>query len=537
MAQAEFTYSDENIIRRAMSLAESVRCITSPNPWVGAVVVTDDGEMFDGTTGEPGQAHAEIEAIRAAGDKARGATLYVTLEPCCHVGRTGPCTDTIIEAGVKRVIIGIIDPDKKVRGASIDILRKAGITVDVGLCENEIRQQLAPYIKHRETGLAWVIVKLASTLDGKIAATDGSSQWITGDEARADAHRLRAESDVIIVGAHTYKHDHPQLNVRDYSPPRMPQQGSLDPRKIVLGHAEDDVETMSGDVKEILAELGKQGVLQVMVEGGAATAGEFHRAGVVDQYVFYIAPAILGDGINMFSSNETSMKDIWRAKGARVTQLGNDFRVELDTFDVSNDERFVRKVSQAQLPTEWGDFTCHVFESNDGEQHVVLVMGDVNEQTDVLVRVHSECLTGDTFKSKRCDCGQQLDAAMKYIAEHGQGILVYMRGHEGRGIGIGHKINAYALQDKGLDTVDANVALGLPIDSRNYEIAGHILNELGVKTMRLITNNPNKYSGLEEIGPDILDRIGLPVTTNSYNENYLKTKRDRLGHMMDWLEN
>ncbi|MCU0268192.1 MAG: bifunctional 3,4-dihydroxy-2-butanone-4-phosphate synthase/GTP cyclohydrolase II, partial [Acidimicrobiales bacterium] len=164
-------------------------------------------------------------------------------------------------------------------------------------------------------------------------------------------------------------------------------------------------------------------------------------------------------------------------------------------------EKLVKRVAEARIPTEWGDFTCYVYESVlDGEQHLALVKGAVQGEEGVLVRVHSECLTGDVFGSLRCDCGVQLDAAMERIAQEGLGVLVYLRGHEGRGIGIGHKIRAYSLQDQGHDTVDANLELGLPVDSREYGIGSQILVDLGITTMRLMTNNPSKYGGIEGFG-------------------------------------
>lgn len=200
-------------------------------------------------------------------------------------------------------------------------------------------------------------------------------------------------------------------------------------------------------------------------------------------------------------------------------------------------EKLVRRVSEARIPTDWGDFTCYVYESVlDGEQHVALVRGAVQGESDVLVRVHSECLTGDVFGSLRCDCGVQLDAAMARIADEGLGVLVYLRGHEGRGIGIGHKIRAYSLQDEGRDTVDANVELGLPIDSREYGIGSQILVDLGITTMRVMTNNPQKYGGLEGFGLQIVDRVPLQVVPNPENLAYLRTKRERMGHLIEGLD-
>jgi 3,4-dihydroxy 2-butanone 4-phosphate synthase / GTP cyclohydrolase II len=200
-------------------------------------------------------------------------------------------------------------------------------------------------------------------------------------------------------------------------------------------------------------------------------------------------------------------------------------------------EKLIRRVAEARIPTPWGDFTSYVYESVlDGEQHVAMVRGAVQGEPDVLVRVHSECLTGDVFHSLRCDCGVQLHAAMEKIAEEGLGVLVYLRGHEGRGIGLGHKIRAYSLQEEGRDTVDANVELGLPVDSREYGIGAQILNDLGITTMRLMTNNPSKFGGLEGFGLEITDRVPLESAPNPENIEYLRTKRERMGHLLEGLD-
>ena len=200
-------------------------------------------------------------------------------------------------------------------------------------------------------------------------------------------------------------------------------------------------------------------------------------------------------------------------------------------------EKLVRRVAEARIPTPWGDFTSYVYESVlDGEQHVAMAKGAVQGESDVLVRVHSECLTGDVFHSLRCDCGVQLHAAMEKIADEGLGVLVYLRGHEGRGIGLGHKIRAYSLQEEGHDTVDANVELGLPVDSREYGIGAQILNDLGITTMRLMTNNPSKFGGLEGFGLEISERVPLESAPNPENIGYLRTKRERMGHLLEGLD-
>jgi 3,4-dihydroxy 2-butanone 4-phosphate synthase/GTP cyclohydrolase II len=197
-------------------------------------------------------------------------------------------------------------------------------------------------------------------------------------------------------------------------------------------------------------------------------------------------------------------------------------------------EKLVRRVAEARIPTQWGDFAAFAYESLlDGEQHLALVKGSVAGHDDVLVRVHSECLTGDAFGSLRCDCGAQLEGALRRVAEAGQGVVVYLRGHEGRGIGLAHKLRAYSLQERGRDTVDANLELGLPVDDREYGIGSQILVDLGVTTMRLMTNNPAKYGGLEGYGLHIVERVPLETYPNPENLHYLRTKRERMGHLLD----
>lgn len=198
-------------------------------------------------------------------------------------------------------------------------------------------------------------------------------------------------------------------------------------------------------------------------------------------------------------------------------------------------EKLVTKISEATIPTEHGDFRSVVYESQlDGQQHVAFVRGNPAGKEDVMVRVHSECLTGDIFGSRRCDCGPQLHQALGRIAEEGEGVLVYLRGHEGRGIGLGHKIRAYGLQEQGLDTVDANLELGLPADGREYGIGAQILVDLGVSTMRLMTNNPAKYGGLDGYGLEISERVALETVPTPENIAYLRTKRERMGHLLDF---
>ncbi|MFP3906440.1 MAG: bifunctional 3,4-dihydroxy-2-butanone-4-phosphate synthase/GTP cyclohydrolase II [Acidimicrobiales bacterium] len=200
-------------------------------------------------------------------------------------------------------------------------------------------------------------------------------------------------------------------------------------------------------------------------------------------------------------------------------------------------EKLVVATGQGRVPTRWGTFVAHAYRSLiDGTEHVAFVKGDVASGDPVLVRVHSECLTGDIFGSLRCDCGPQLQAALSKIAEEGSGVVVYLRGHEGRGIGLGHKLRAYGLQDSGHDTVDANLELGLPVDSREYGVGAQILVDLGVEKLRVLTNNPAKYGGLQGFGLEVVERVPLQSTPTIENINYLRTKRARLGHLLEGLD-
>ncbi|HEX2063223.1 MAG TPA: bifunctional 3,4-dihydroxy-2-butanone-4-phosphate synthase/GTP cyclohydrolase II [Acidimicrobiales bacterium] len=200
-------------------------------------------------------------------------------------------------------------------------------------------------------------------------------------------------------------------------------------------------------------------------------------------------------------------------------------------------EKLVKRIAEARIPTQWGDFTCFAYESLlDGETHLALVKGAVQGERNVLVRVHSECLTGDVFGSMRCDCGPQLASAVRRIADEGMGVIVYLRGHEGRGIGIANKLRAYMLQEQGRDTVDANLDLGLHVDTREYGIGCQILVDLGITTMRYMTNNPAKYGGLAGFGLEITERVPLQTVPNPENLRYLRTKRERLGHYLEGLD-
>jgi diaminohydroxyphosphoribosylaminopyrimidine deaminase / 5-amino-6-(5-phosphoribosylamino)uracil reductase len=327
-------------MRLAIAAAEDARGRTSPNPWVGAVVVASgDQATFVGATAPPGGAHAEVGALRAAGDRARDGVLYVTLEPCVHHGRTPPCTEAIVAAGIRRVVVAVEDPDPRVQGAGIAALRAAGVEVEVGVAAEEVAEQLAAYLHHRATGRPWVVLKLAATLDGRSAAPDGTSQWLTGESARLDAHRLRARSDAVLVGAGTIRVDDPRLTVR--LPPDDPLFRGPDaqPLRVVLGApppgaAVEPALVLGGDLVGVLDELGGRGVLQLLVEGGARVAHQFHSAELVDRYVLYLAPALFGgsDARPLFDGpGAATMADLWRGELRSLTSLDGDVRLELSS--------------------------------------------------------------------------------------------------------------------------------------------------------------------------------------------------------------
>ena len=325
--------TDHDYMMKAIEAASLVRLRTSPNPWVGCVIVTVDGQVFVGATEAPGGRHAEVvalDAAKATRADTKDATVFTTLEPCSHHGRTGPCTEVLISAGVSRVVSAIKDPDQLVGGQGFAALRSAGVTVDIGLCTDLVTEQLRPYLHHRITGRPFVILKLASTLDGRTAAADGTSQWITGEPARKAAHQLRAESDAIVVGSGTVRRDNPTLTTRLVDGPS--------PRRIVLGHAPEQANVhpcleWDKSLSELLDTLGNDGVLQLMVEGGATVASSFHQQNLVDRYVLYVAPAFMGgnDGAPLFNGESApSMQQLWRGTLRNVRQLESDIEVTID---------------------------------------------------------------------------------------------------------------------------------------------------------------------------------------------------------------
>lgn len=325
--------NDTNYMMQAIKVAAAARLRTSPNPWVGCVIITTDGQTFTGATEAPGGRHAEIVALDAASlanAQLQGATVYTTLEPCNHQGRTGPCTEALINAQVARVVSAITDPDSQVGGQGFQALRNAGINVEIGLCADLVNEQLRPYLHHRTTGRPFVILKMATTLDGRTAAADGTSQWITGETARVASHQLRAESDAIVVGARTVRTDNPSLTTRLVDGPS--------PQRIVLGSVALDAKVhpcleWDQSLPDLLDTLGQEGVLQVMVEGGATVAASFHRENLVNRYVVYIAPAIMGgaDGTPLFSGHGAASIDrLWRGSITSTRMVGDDIEIVID---------------------------------------------------------------------------------------------------------------------------------------------------------------------------------------------------------------
>jgi diaminohydroxyphosphoribosylaminopyrimidine deaminase/5-amino-6-(5-phosphoribosylamino)uracil reductase len=337
--------SDSDRMRQALAAAQGSRRTVSPRPWVGAVVVPDgappDHPGFAGATQGREGPHAEIVALGAAGTAARGSTLYTTLEPCAHTGRTGPCTDAVIEAGVARVVIAQLDPDPQVAGRGLAQLRDGGIQVDVGVEADAASEQLAPYLVHRRTGRPFVVLKLAASLDGRTAAPDGSSQWITGEAARRDAHELRADSDAILVGAGTVRADDPALTVRLDDLP----EGFEQPMRVVLGTAAPDAAAqpaveVEGDLGTVLDELGGRGVLQLLVEGGATVAHALHEARLVDRYVLYLAPLLFGgdDARGLFAGpGAATLSAAWRGRIVDVRPFGDDVRIDLEPVSAATE--------------------------------------------------------------------------------------------------------------------------------------------------------------------------------------------------------
>ncbi len=323
----------DTAMRRAVALSESVLGRTSPNPPVGAVVLSADGVVVgEGATAPAGGPHAEVTALAAAGEQARGGTLVVTLEPCAHTGRTPPCTDAILAAGITRVLTGCTDPTA-VAGGGADRLRAAGVAVQVSTGDG-LGGPLEPWLHAQRIGRPFVTWKYAATLDGRSAAADGTSRWITGEAARVDVHRLRDQVDAVLVGVGTVVADDPELTVRP-DPGRQPLRVVLDrsgrtpsTAKVLDGTAETIV--LTDAPAQALARLHERGVVSVLLEGGPTVAAAFLREGLVDRVIAYLAPALLGSGPAALGDlGVGTIADTRRLRLDEVTRVGDDLRLTL----------------------------------------------------------------------------------------------------------------------------------------------------------------------------------------------------------------
>ncbi|MGB9494636.1 MAG: bifunctional diaminohydroxyphosphoribosylaminopyrimidine deaminase/5-amino-6-(5-phosphoribosylamino)uracil reductase RibD [Azonexus sp.] len=355
-----FSAVDHGKMARALQLAERGLWTTAPNPRVGCVLTRDGvivGEGWHETAGEP---HAEVHALRAAGDAARGATAYVTLEPCSHHGRTPPCAEALIAAGVSRVVAAMGDPNPLVAGAGLALLEQAGIATASGLLESEARELNIGFVARMTRGRPWLRLKAAASLDGKTALNNGVSQWITGPEARRDGQRWRARACAILTGIGTVRDDDPQLNVRDFATPRQPLRVIVDSRletpvnarilqggQVLVAGAVEDVEkaellrstgaevqifpNAAGkvDLKALLEFLAQRGINEVHAEAGFKLNGSLLREGLVDELLLYLAPCLIGHvASGLFNLPElATLDDKRRLRIHDLRQIGEDIRL------------------------------------------------------------------------------------------------------------------------------------------------------------------------------------------------------------------
>ncbi len=294
----------EPFMQRALALAKRGEGLTRPNPPVGAVLVQDGKIIAEGFHKKAGGPHAEVNCLQSTIKNLKSAILYVTLEPCSTFGKTPPCTDLILARGIRRVVIGAKDPNPVHAGRGIRILRRAGVEVLTGICRTEAEALIAPFAKRILTGMPYVTLKLAATLDGRIADASGKSKWITGPQARAKVQELRRSADAIMVGAGTVRADNPSLLPRPAkgrAPLRVVVGATLQAdAKVLTDEASDRTLVMNRPLKKILLELGKHGVMHVLCEGGGELAGSLVRTGLVDEFALFVAPALLGgDGVPM----------------------------------------------------------------------------------------------------------------------------------------------------------------------------------------------------------------------------------------------
>lgn len=340
-------------MRRAIELGEKGRLTAPPNPWVGCVIVKNGHIVGEGFHRKAGESHAEVHALNQALAEAAHSSVFVTLEPCAHYGRTPPCVEALVKAKVKEVYVALLDPDPRVSGKGIHFLKAAGIDVHVGLGKDLAEQSLRPYLHQRKLSRPYCVVKTAISLDGKIAAPDGSSQWITGDAARRNAHELRAESQAILIGSGTALADKPQLTVRNIPLPEgfeQPMRVLLDSRGRVSPNdfqanivfttgtqGQKKWEAQGAEVhvmpkiklEKVLQVLNEKGILQVMVEGGQGLNTSFLSEGLADQLTVYLGACLLGH--SQFSFNDLKIGSINTAKRLqllRVHQLNQDLRLD-----------------------------------------------------------------------------------------------------------------------------------------------------------------------------------------------------------------
>ena len=316
-------------LERALELAERGRGTTHPNPLVGAVLVREGEVVGEGWHERAGEPHAEVLALEAAGEHARGSTLYVTLEPCAHQGRTGPCADAVVAAGVARVLCAAGDPDPRTNGKGFARLREAGIAVELATDDLAVRarRQNEAFLTWIAEGRPFVTYKAAITLDGRVAASGGESQWISGEASRRRVHQLRARSDAVAVGAGTARAENPKLTARDVDAPRQPRRLAFGRGPLPEG---SELELLEGPVRAELERLASDGVQSLLLEGGPTLAGSFLREGLIDKLVVFVAPALLGgdDAPALFSGpGAPTLKELVPLSGIELDRSGEDIVV------------------------------------------------------------------------------------------------------------------------------------------------------------------------------------------------------------------
>ena len=786
-------FSDEFFMKKAIALGECGRNSAPPNPWVGCIIVKNNTILGEGFHIKAGDSHAEVNAFKnicqddggknedEENEAGEGADIYVTLEPCCHTGKTPPCVDLLIQKKVKRVIIGTVDPDSRVSGMGIKQLQEKGIEVITGVCEEEVKYSLRHYLFHKISNKPFVTLKIATSIDNAIQDYNGKSQWLTCETSRKHCHQLRMEHAAIMVGTNTVLHDNPSLTIRNPLNINIGLSQIHQPTRIVLDASgrikyNDDINIFNSDaktiiftslseevyrlktgnkviqihsientgnalnIKHILAQMSKIGIISVLVEGGPTLHTSFIENGLANELYVYKSGHLLGehslkwlnnlsnrsidelqllsplnvkimenkdilehykitnyktndetnankiedercsfefsniteslqrfkigkmvivvddesrenegdlivaaehitetqmtfiinnttgivcvpmtqehadqlelppmvinntdvhqtaftvscDGINVttgVSSKDrvATVKSLVSCDSSQLRRPGHIFplvarkgllkvrqghtesalalceicglkqmavisELKNDNGSMKNRQQCIEFAKQFEIPiisiaqirehqnissqtqsiwlsecsftNNWGDWTLRCYQSSDPDRpHIVLIKGDVNIGS-IPIRIHSECFTGDILGSYLCDCGSQLENAMKFIDIHGKGIIVYVNGHEGRGIGLTEKIKAYKLQQtKNITTYEANVELGHSEDLRNYDEIVNILQSFNIKKIHLLTNNPEKIISLNRNFEVTYEPI-IGITTKE-NTKYLEDK-------------